>query len=371
LQSASAPAMKKSCARAPSPACIAEGILAVCRQYAHSPLAAASGVTGWILKKRIEGIMINRMFRKLGLFRTAGLIATAVTILALPFFTGMLNAPLLLAQSRPTPRFDSVSVSACRDLPDTKRGRWYSSSEGMLSTGCMPLADDQGLGLIQRAYVRFGGSAGSNWPAVVPIKRRPSWFESDLYEVAGRAAPNTPQETMEGPMLRAALEDRFKLKVHEESIDVPIYTLMTESGGPKLNAFVEGSCTAMPAILPPPQLPAGQRYCMTRAGSRPPAVDAEGATVGEFSKLLSLVLDRSVMDGTGIARKFTIHLEFAPDASTPRLLARGELARFATAPAPGTLPIARALEELGLRLEAGYGKQKQLVIDHVEKPDVE
>jgi bla regulator protein BlaR1 len=353
------------------PCVYAEGILAVCRHYAHSPLAAASGVTGWSLKKRIEDIMTNHTFRDLGFLRAAGLIATGATILALPFFTGMLNAPLLIAQSTPTPRFESVSVRACRDLPESKRGRGYSSSGGVLNTGCMPLADEQGLGLIQRAYVRPSGSRSSNWPAIVPVKGRPSWFESDLYEVIGKAASTTAQETMEGPMLRAALEDRFRLRIREESADVPVYALMTESGGPKLNAFVEGSCTAMPATFPPPQLPAGRRYCIVRAGSRPPALDAEGASLGEFSKLLSLVLDRPVIDKTGIAGRFAIHLEFAPDASTPRFLAGGELARFATDPARGTLTIARALEHLGLRLELSNGTQRQLVIDHIEKPAVE
>jgi uncharacterized protein (TIGR03435 family) len=172
-------------------------------------------------------------------------------------------------------------------------------------------------------------------------------------------------------MLRAVLEDRFKLRIREESAAVPVYTLIAASGGPKLNTFVDGSCTDAPASFPSPQLPAGQRYCMARAGSRPPAIDAEGASLDEFTKLLSLVLDRPVIDKTGIAGRFTIHLEFAPDASTPRFLPGSELARFATAPAAGTPTIMRALEQLGLRLELGSGNQRQLVIDHIEKPTAE
>ena len=172
-------------------------------------------------------------------------------------------------------------------------------------------------------------------------------------------------------MLRAALEDGFKLKIHEEAAEVPVYALMSEAGGPKLNGFVEGSCTPMPATFPPPKLPAGQRYCATRVGSRPPAIDAEGVTIGDFAKLLTLVVDRPVVDKSGFARKFTIHLEFAPDATTPRFLPGGDSARFATAPAPGTPTIARALEQTGLRLEPGSGSQRQLVIDHVEKPAIE
>jgi bla regulator protein blaR1 len=356
--------------RGAEPRVYAEGILAVCKHYAHSPLVAASGVTGWSLKERIEGIMTNRTVRELGFLRAAGLAATGVMILALPFLTGIFNASLLLAQSSAA-RFDSVAVRACGDLTDAKRGHGYSSANGVLSTGCMPLADEHGIGLIQRAYVRFGGSGGSSWPAIVPVKARPSWFDTNFYEIIGKAAPNTPQATLEGPMLRAVLEDRFKLRIREESAAVPVYTLIAASGGPKLNTFVDGSCTDAPASFPSPQLPAGQRYGMARAGSRPPAIDAEGASLDEFTKLLSLVLDRPVIDKTGIAGRFTIHLEFAPDASTPRFLPGSELARFATAPAAGTPTIMRALEQLGLRLELGSGNQRQLVIDHIEKPTAE
>lgn len=349
------------------PAAYATGILAVCRLYAHMPLATASGVTGCSLRKRIEEIMNHRQLQKLGLLRTLALIALAFALLAVPIFTGMRNPTHVLAQSTSAVHFQTVSIRACRDLPGTKKGNGYSSSAFVLSTGCMPLADQQGLGLIQRAYVRFSPDPSSNWPAVVPVKGTPSWFE-ELYELIGTAPPNTPRETMEGPMLRAALEDRFKLRIREDSAEVPVYSLRTGSPSPPLNPFTEGSCVAMPAAIPPPQLPAGQRYCMLRAGSRPPAIDAEGASLATFSQLLSLVMDRPVIDQTEISGRFTIHLAFAPGPATPRFLAGGDLARFATPPAPGTPSISQALEQFGLRLEPGTAPQKQLVIDHVEKP---
>lgn len=353
--------------RGAEPRVYAEGILAVCKSYVRSPMIAVSGITGWSMRKRIEEIMANCRSRELDRPRMSALITAGVCVIALPVVTGIFNAPLLLAQPA-QPRFKSVTVRACSDLPDVRKGNPYVSSEGVLRTGCMPLADEQGLGLIQRAYVRFGGSGGSNWPSVLPVKGKPSWFASDLYEIEGMADSDTPQTTMEGPMLQAALEDRFKLKLHEESVGVPVYELKSDFGGLKLNAFAEASCTPMPATLPPPQLPNGQRYCMVGVGFQPPAIDAEGVSLGGFAKLLSLALDRPVIDGTGTAGKFIIHLEFTPDSTTPRFLAGGELARFATAPTPGTPTIIRALEQLGLRLEPGNGTQKQLVIDHVAKP---
>jgi uncharacterized protein (TIGR03435 family) len=39
---------------------------------------------------------------------------------------------------------------------------------------------------------------------------------------------------MAGPMLRALLEDRFKLRVHRETKEVPVYFLRVAKNGPKL-----------------------------------------------------------------------------------------------------------------------------------------
>lgn len=350
--------------RGAEPRAYAEGILAVCKMYARSPLTAAPGVTGWSLKKRIEEIMINRRIQSLGLLRMVGLIAAGLLIVATPFITGIFNSAHLLAQPATTPRFQSVTVKSCQDLPNTRRGRGYASSGGVLRTGCMQLADEQGLGLIEHAY-------GRRWPALLPVKGRPEWFASDLYEITGVASADTPPATMEGPMLRAALEDRFRLRLHEESAEVAVYELHVEPAGPKFSRFMEGFCTSQPTAFPVPQLPAGQRYCKALVAMRPPAIDAEGATLEEFSRLLSRVLVRPVVDRTGLSGRFTVHIEFTPDASTPGYLPGGELARFATAPTPGTPTMTGALEQLGLRIDPGTGAQTRLVIDHVEKPVAE
>ena len=83
--------------------------------------------------------------------------------------------------------------------------------------------------------------------------------------------------------------------------------------------------------------------------------------------LLDLVLDRPVIDSTGITGKFDIHLEFAANEATPRFLPGGELGRPADAPS-GRPPIFTAIQQLGLRLEPATGPREFLVIDHVERP---
>ena len=219
--------------------------------------------------------MINRRIQGLGLLRTAGLIVAGLSIVATPVITGIFNSARLLAQPAATPRFQSVSVRSCQDLPNTRRGSGYSNSGGVLRTGCVQLADERGLGLIERA-------SGRRWPALLPVKGQPEWFASDLYEITGVASADTSPATMEGPMLRAALEDRFRLQMHEESAEVAVYELHVEPAGPKFSRFMEGSCTSQPLSFPVPQLPAGQRYCKALVAVRPPAIDADRATLQEF-----------------------------------------------------------------------------------------
>src|SRR5436853_2894596 len=105
---------------------------------------------------------------------------------------------------------------------------------------------------------------------------------------------------MQGPMLQALLQDRFQLKIHRDARQVPVYALTVASGGPKLKAFAEGSCVPMPIKFPLPELPSGQKYCHVRANVQFPSLDAEGSTLIEFSQLLDLLLDRPVVDKTGL-----------------------------------------------------------------------
>jgi uncharacterized protein (TIGR03435 family) len=170
-------------------------------------------------------------------------------------------------------------------------------------------------------------------------------------------------------MLQSLLEDRFQLKIHRETREVPVYSLTVAQGGYKLKPFTEGSCTPMPLKVPMQAPPPGQEYCKVRVSARKPAVDAQGSTLAEFSQLLTLLLDRPVIDQTGITGKFDIHLEFAIDKATPRFLRGGDLARFAeTASDPALPAIFTAIQQLGLKLEPAKGPREFLVIDHMERP---
>ncbi|MGC4054794.1 MAG: TIGR03435 family protein [Paludibaculum sp.] len=174
---------------------------------------------------------------------------------------------------------------------------------------------------------------------------------------------------MQGPMLQALLEERFGLRIHRETRTVPVYAMTVEPGAPRLKVFASGSCVPMPVKMPLPELPAGQEYCKMCVGIQPPVVDAQGSTLAEFAQMLNLVLDRPVVDQTGLAGQYDLHLQFGVSEATPRYLPGGDLARFVDAAAnQGAPSIFAALQEMGLRLQPAEGTREFLVIDHVARP---
>src|SRR2546426_8284300 len=59
-------------------------------------------------------------------------------------------------------------------------------------------------------------------------------------------------------MLQLLLEDRFKLKVHRETRELPVYVMTVANSGPKLQPSKEGSCFPRGTLPPPPPLPGRQ-----------------------------------------------------------------------------------------------------------------
>jgi uncharacterized protein (TIGR03435 family) len=204
----------------------------------------------------------------------------------------------------------------------------------------------------------------------------PDWVDTDLYTIEAKAEGVTDRALMQGPMLQSILEDRFKMKVHRETREMAVDALVIASGGSKLKPFVEGSCVRRPAgynWTPQPSTRGQQRYCRIEGGglnlnnNRVNIVyRAEGVTIEEFVKLfVNGYRSRFVIDKTGLAGKFDIHLESEISAELRQRI--GDLADVigpSTAP-----PLPEALQQqLGLKLESTKGPVEFLVVDHIERP---
>jgi bla regulator protein blaR1 len=342
-----------------------EGILKVCRLYVESPLPCISGVTGADVKKRLRAILVGSIADELSAVRKMTLTAIGLAVVAAPILIGVLNAPAIRAQNAPAavPKFEVVSIKPCefRQNRISDMGPQGNSTPGNLRTGCFPLLNASGRGLIRGAYA-------SN--PFTPINGGPSWMRSADYEINAKAEGSPSVRTMNGPMMQALLEQYFHLKIHQQTTEGPVFFLRVARGGAKFHPFVEGSCTPQDTSPPAPLAP-GQKYCVDLMSGGPPAsIEAQGATLDDFSRMLFGVLGRPVINKTGMAGRFDLRVEFSREATVfgpPRPI-------DADGGAPASDPINSIFfalpGQLGLRLEPGKGPVEAFVIDHIEKPPV-
>jgi len=246
-------------------------------------------------------------------------------------------------------------------------------------------AGNQGLGMIRPLPGRFVANASlrvlmETAYRVQPfqIEGGPEWIGSEQYEVDAKAAGNPGREQL-FPMMQSLLEDRFRLQIHRESREMPVYALVAARGGLKLPPPREGGCVdgtepfpLLPEpgrrMTPPVQIPALPPRCGgvgVTLGSRGARLAGGKVPMAEFARVLSTVLGRTVTDRTGFSGVFDVSLEFLPDDTTTGL----------PPPPPGAIPpenaapsIFSAVQQLGLRLESAKGPVEVLVIDHVERP---
>jgi uncharacterized protein (TIGR03435 family) len=201
----------------------------------------------------------------------------------------------------------------------------------------------------------------------------PPWLASEHYDIQATAAGNTSVQQMEGPMLQVLLEERFKLTLHRETRQLPVYNLAVAKGGAKLQTSKEGSCTPYLEDSPPPpaSVPGepNRNFCglhLTVNGLNR-AVDGKGVAMAAFAANLSRNytsdLGRTVIERTGLTGTFDVHLTWSLDPLT------GPAGPAGSPPDLAEPSLFTALQEqLGLRLESAKGPVEVLVIDHIEKP---
>jgi uncharacterized protein (TIGR03435 family) len=163
------------------------------------------------------------------------------------------------------------------------------------------------------------------------------------YSAYGIPEPRILGGQMQG-MFQQLLADRFKLKIHWETQDLPVYALVAAKKGPIFHEWKDSDGSGTSAST-------GQ-------------FTAKGMTMAEIAmastRELSQELGRVVIDKTGIDGRYNITLKWTPQTDG----AEG------TAPQPDAGPsIFTAIQEqLGLKLESTKGPVQVLIIDHVEMP---
>ncbi len=212
------------------------------------------------------------------------------------------------------PTFPVASIKPCKDefAPDGGRGRGagpVAVDPGRIRIKCLPLEN-----IIMQAYVLYANGQGRS---VVPMREQwvrggPSWIKSAYYAIDAEPEGAQTAAMMRGPMLQALLEDRFKLRVHRETKEEPAYALVVAKGGPKLEATKVGSCTPVDLTQSPrpPVAPEQPPPCGSSSAGRDGLLKAQGWSMANLCRFLTIHLNRKVVDKTGITGVFDVRLTY-------------------------------------------------------------
>jgi uncharacterized protein (TIGR03435 family) len=202
------------------------------------------------------------------------------------------------------------------------------------------------------------------------ISGGPNWVGSEKYDINAKAAGPTNTTDLK-LMVRALIEDRFQLRTHREMKEMPVYALATDKRGPILKASDDLNCTdPASGYTPPPQLPApGQPFkpVSIRCGNfyvLNDRLQGRKVTLQQLASTLSSmnIVERRVVDQTGIAGTFDIDLHWNPSETVPS-------ATDASSADANLPPIFEAFrEQLGLKLQAQTAAVEVLVIDNASVP---
>jgi uncharacterized protein (TIGR03435 family) len=189
----------------------------------------------------------------------------------------------------------------------------------------------------------------------------PDWIGTNHYDIDAKVIPaaDAPPPKLTGAqrrqMIQSLLADRFKLIVHNETKDAPIYELELAKSGSKLPESTPGDGFAKGIIgIDGNPVPIGSLMPLG-----PGRLFGQAVTIPSLIDHLTSELERPVVDKTGLTGKYDLSLEWTPDSMT---------ASDSPAGASGPSLFTAIQEQLGLKLTSTHGPVKTLVIDHVEPP---
>jgi uncharacterized protein (TIGR03435 family) len=184
----------------------------------------------------------------------------------------------------------------------------------------------------------------------------PDWFGTELFDIEGTPdVPGRPSLHQMELMVQKLLPDRFALKFHHEQRELSVYIITVAPGGPKMKETTAG---------PNDQ----QGFGFRGLGD----LIVRNMNMKEFASWMqSGVMDKPVVDHTGLTAKYDFTLKWTPDDSQ---FAQFRSVGAVVPPAAGDNPNAPPSlytampEQLGLKMDAGKAMDDVIVIDHVEKP---
>jgi uncharacterized protein (TIGR03435 family) len=193
----------------------------------------------------------------------------------------------------------------------------------------------------------------------------PKWLTSDRFDIVAKAEDGAAPSPLLS-MIQSLLADRFKLAVHHETRELPIYALvLARSDGTLGSRLGRNDCVR----------DASGQSAAPSDGTQPPRCGSISNGFGRLTlratpmeqtlQFLSPSVNRVLVDRTGLIGNFDLDLEWTPDQPQQRPAGAADLPPND----PNRPSIFTALQEqAGLKLEPTKGPVDVLVIDHAEQP---
>jgi uncharacterized protein (TIGR03435 family) len=299
--------------------------------------ALASGVVGRrsLLRARIEALLCRgRDFAPLvSLPRVAAGVVVLIAIAGVASFSPRWIA---FAQT-PRPAFDVASIK--RNTTE-RNGIDFSEGPG----GRLTVVNNPTSNAIQNAY----------GIAHYQLIGAPDWVDSERYDIEAKGfATASRKEIM--LMLQTLLADRFAMRAHFETREMPAFILTVAKGGPKIKMLSKEDCVPFDSTMR--NGGAISNRCGNNHLSRNNVWLANHISIPGVTGVLTSALGRPVIDRTGIKGTFDVSLQWSDDQA------------LADGPADAPASLYTALREtLGLELKSDHGPVEVLVIDHIERP---
>ena len=205
----------------------------------------------------------------------------------------------------------------------------------------------------------------------------PDWMASERWDITAKLPEGS--DTKQIPeMLQTLLRDRFQMKMHRETKDLPVYGLIVKKGESKLKESL-----ADPAAVGEPSQ-RNVNVAPTASGTGTVVTYGAGSyfTLGDnkfegkklpmpiVAEALARFADRPVVDFTELKGSYDFTMEFSPDdframmvraAIAQGALLSPEVLKLVDASSGDTL--FNAVEKLGLKLEPRKAPIQMLMID--------
>jgi uncharacterized protein (TIGR03435 family) len=278
--------------------------------------------------------------------------------------------------------FDAASVKQNKsglppsgDMPKSNfplgPGDLYYPNGGLFTATNLPVS----------VYIGFAYKMSNNQMKVL-LPLLPKWATTDRFDIQARAEGNPGKDQMR-LMMQSLLADRFKIAVHTETRQLPVFALLLVKPGktgPQLQPHPnDASCSMTPPPTASRDSPA--QPSPTVAGGFPATcgglVELQPSAAGRVNfgarnvpiSLLAVSLtgwgnlDRPILDQTGLSGPFDYHLEWTPQFEGPV----PPDATFQPDPTGPTF-LEALKEQFGLKLEPQTGPVDVIVVDHLEHP---